>query len=175
MKAIFLSFLLLTSAAFGSGEAGVAIDRITISSSKHNVGVTVTKEPKSGVAISITFEGKKFSIPRDVMVLFPDVQLRSVRILTHVPTGHLPDGWLKDHPYIISFDYGDEKIHGRDGKEVEVYARARLFCNKASYSGWEKFIPEGDFKNRWNLYQPMFLEGDGFNGTADGIVCPLDN
>jgi hypothetical protein len=174
MKAILVSFF-LASVAFGSGEIGVAVDRLTISSSKHRVEVAVAKDSEGAVSIKVTFEGSNITVPKEVMAQFPGVQLRSVRILTHVPTGHLPDGWLKDHPYTISFDYGDEKFHGREDHEVEVYARGRLQFSKAKYDGWEKFIPEGDFKNRWKIYQPMMLEGDGFNGTADGIECPLDD
>ena len=175
MKTILLSLCLATTTTFGSGEAGVAVDRLAISSSKQKVEVVVTTNPENNVSMDVTFEDSKFSVPKEVIALFPKVQLRSVRILTHVPTGHVPDGWLKDHSYIISFDYGDAKFHGREDHEVEVYARGRLHIRKAVYSGWEKFVPEGDFKNRWKIYQPMFLEGDGFNGTSDGIECPLDN
>ena len=161
--------------AFGSGEIDVAMDRVVLSSSKHKLEVAVTKAPEGGTAIAITLDGEKFEIPKDVMAQFPDIQPRSVRILTNVPAGHLPDDWLRNHEYVISFDYGDEKYHGRDGHEVEVFARGRLICQKASYSGLEKIIPEGNHKNRWKIYQPMELEGDGFNGTEDGVECPIDD
>lgn len=175
MKTYLIALFLFSCEAFGSGEIGVGVDRITISSSKHKVEVIAAKDAKGVVSIDVIFEGSKFSVPKDVMSEFPGIQLRSIRILTHVPTGHLPDGWLRDHPYTISFDYGDEKFHGQADHKVEVYARGRFQFSRAKYDGWEKFIPEGDFKNRWKIYNPMMLEGDGFNGTADGVECPLDS
>lgn len=175
MKSILVACCLSVCMAFGSAEIGLAMDRVVLSSSKHKLEVAVTRAPEGGAVIAITHEGEKFEIPKAVMAQFPDIQLRSVRILTNVPAGHLPDDWLKNHEYVISFDYGDEKYHGREEREVEVFARGRLICRKASYSGLEKIIPEGDHKNRWKLYQPMELEGDGFNGTEDGIECPIDD
>ena len=173
MKIAIFCFFLLTNAVIGAGEVVLPIDQLKLGSSKHKLSVIVTKAPREPTSISITHNGKIFLIPKEVMAQFPDVQLPSVRILAHTPTGELPDGWLSDHTYIISFDYGDTEVHGHDKREVEVYARARLYCDKASYSGREKFVPEGDFKNRWKIFQPMLLKGDGFNGFVDGVECPV--
>lgn len=175
MKMIILAVGLTAGMTYGGGEMLVEMDRVTISSSQHKVEVTVMDDLEEGTSIDVSFEDAKLSVPKDVAKLFPNIQVHSLRILTHVPTGQVPEAWLENHPFIISFDFGDGELHGKEDSEVEVFARGRLYFHKAAYSGWEKYVPVGDFKNEWKMFMPNLVEGDGYNGTTDGIKCPLDN
>lgn len=115
-----MTWILATGIAFASGEIDIPVDQVTIKSTKLKIEVAVERMPGGKSTITATYDGKDIPIPKSVIAGFGSIHPQSVHILTHVPAGEIPDGWLKRHPFIISFDYGDSKEHGRDDHEVTV-------------------------------------------------------
>ena len=120
----------------------------------HDIEVTITTEKEGKEMISISQQGKKIEIRPDILQRIEGINPQSVKISTHMPVGStIPNNWLEDHEFIVSFDYGDLKLHGTKDETIEVFSCGRLHIRGKKVTYFEWFIPEGDHKNRWRVYR----------------------
>ena len=135
----------------------------------------MSKHDKS-FSITVKIEEKNIAIPVEELTGITDARASGIHFVTGAPNGGpLPDDWLKNHGFIVSFDYGDDQWHQKDGEKDEtmVFSRCHLyFSGDGKYLHLEKFVPLGN--NKWQLLEKEIGEQDFDKGIADSIECPAE-
>lgn len=158
-----------------SGEVEILIDKVSVKTLGHGIEVSLSDTKDGKALILITQDGKKIDVPQSVIERIGDYQIipESIRILTHMPNGSsVPANWLEDHEFIVSFDYGETKLHGTEKETFEVQTRGRLHISDKKVAYFEWMIPEGNHKNRWRIYRDNIPADDNEPTIVERILAP---
>ena len=170
---LILLWFIAAPRLIATGEVEIFIGEVTAKTISHGIEVSLSTSEEGKALISITQNGKKIDVPASVIDRIEEIIPESVKILTHMPNGSpVPSDWLEDHEFIVSFNYGENKLHGTKNETFEVRNRGRLHIRNKKVAYFEWMIPEGDHKNRWKLYQDN-IPADGDEVTVEEhILAP---
>jgi hypothetical protein len=176
MKAFLLLLWIITvPRLFATGEVEILIDKVTVKTLGHGIEVSLSDTKDGKALILITQDGKKIDVPASVIDRIGNYQIvpESIKILTHMPNGSgVPANWLEEHEFIISFDYGETKLHGTEKETFEVQTRGRLHIHNKKVAYFEWMIPEGDHKNRWRIYRDNVSADDYEPSVVERMLAP---
>lgn len=176
MKAfLVLLWIIAAPRLAATGEVEILIDKVTVKTIAHGIEVSLSDTEDGKALISITQAGKKIDVPASVIERIGAYQVvpESIKILTHMPDGSpVPANWLEDHEFIVSFDYGETKLHGTEKETFEVQTRGRLHIRNKKVAYFEWMIPEGDHKNRWRVCQDNIPDDDGEPRIVESMLAP---
>ena len=170
---LFLLLIFATPRLAATGEQEVLIGEVAAKTVGHGVEVKLSNTIEGKAIISIIQRGNKIEIPATVLERIEEVVPESLKILTHRPNGEaIPDDWLDKGEFIVSFDYGERKVHGTEKEIFEVHTHGRLHIRNLKVAYFEWMIPEGDNKNRWRLYQDNMPDDEKKPHIEERILAP---
>jgi hypothetical protein len=176
MKAfLILLWIIAAPRLAATGEVEILIDKVTVKTLGHGIEVSLSDTKDGKALILIKQDGKKIDVPASVIERIGKYQIvpESIKILTHMPDGSpVPANWLEDHEFIVSFDYGETKLHGTEKETFEVQTRGRLHIRNKKVAYFEWMVPEGDLKNRWRVYQDNIPNDDGEPWIVERMLAP---